>query len=57
LSTLVTNATTQHRRYSLSMESAMNDNELRELKEKRNVLFQNLREARSSYRSAITKVK
>ena len=40
--------------YSLS---AMNDIELRELKETKSFLFQSLREVRSSYRSAITKVK
>jgi CRP-like cAMP-binding protein len=43
--------------YSLSLESALNESELRDLKEKKNLLFQSLREARSAYRSAITKVK
>jgi len=43
--------------YSLSMESAMNESELKDLKEKKTTLFQSLREARSSYRSAITKMK
>jgi len=43
--------------YSLSVESAMNESELKDLKEKRTTLFQSLREAKSCYRSAITKVK
>ncbi|GMH79333.1 hypothetical protein TL16_g08108 [Triparma laevis f. inornata] len=44
-------------KYSLSKESAMSETELKDLKEKKNQLFQFLREARSSYRAAVTKIK
>ncbi|GMI36981.1 hypothetical protein TrCOL_g2519 [Triparma columacea] len=44
-------------KYKLSRESTMSEGELRILTEKKNSLFQNLREARSNYRTAVTKVK
>jgi len=44
-------------KYSLSKESAMSESELKDLKEKKTQLFQFLREARSSYRAAVTKIK
>ncbi|GMH49394.1 hypothetical protein TrRE_jg6140 [Triparma retinervis] len=44
-------------KYRLSRESTMSENDLKVLTEKKNSLFQFLREARSNYRTAVTKVK
>lgn len=44
-------------KYNLSRESTMSDGELRELNEKKNSLFHLLRDARSNYRFACTKMK
>ncbi|GMH68873.1 hypothetical protein TrST_g3172 [Triparma strigata] len=51
------NNATEMSKYSLSKESAMSESELKDLKEKKTQLFQFLREARSSYRAAVTKIK
>ena len=44
-------------KYRLSRESTMSDAEFRVLNEKKNALFHLLREARSNYRTAVTKLK